>query len=195
MIAGPDLAGAYMEPDEFLAFVDRSLHRRFIADPAELPARLAALDGDRDPDGRCRVSELFCSNHTWQPAVLALMDRAGVVLLDLREYGPARAGTRFELEQVLARVPLARVLLLVDADAPIDATTAEVQRAWRQVGGARGTAAAPTRGSTSTSTSTPTPAPAPAPAPTPTLQLLQVGRGSAAEMRGLLRAAAQAAAS
>ena len=42
---------------------------------------LGALDGARDPDARFRVSELFCANTTWQPAVLALIALAVAVLL------------------------------------------------------------------------------------------------------------------
>ena len=165
MIAGPDLAGAYMEPDEFFAFLGRRLRQRFIADAAQLPAHLDALDGARDPDGRFRVSELFCANSTWKPAVLALMQRAGVVLLDLREYSAARAGTRFELQQLLQRVPLHKVVLIVGADDDLDALRAEILAAWSL-------------------TETTEPA---------VLRLLQVGSGSRAEMRGLFSAVAAAA--
>ncbi|HET9976710.1 MAG TPA: hypothetical protein VFQ20_04685, partial [Burkholderiaceae bacterium] len=103
MIAGPDLAGAFMEPDEFFVWLRRRLRERFIADPSEVGSRVDALDNARDPDGRFRVSELFCADSTWKPAVLALMDRADVVLLDLREFTPERRGTHFELVQLLRR--------------------------------------------------------------------------------------------
>lgn len=171
MIAGPDLAGACMEPDEFFAFLGRRLRERFIADVAELPARLQALDGERDPDGRFRVSELFCSNATWKAAVLALIGRAGVVLLDLREYTAARAGTRFELEAVLRRVPLQRVVIIVGAGDDPAPLQAEIQAAWQRAGGPAGGGAEPA-----------------------VLRLLQVGPGDDAEMKGLFRAAATAAA-
>jgi len=82
MIAGPDLAGAFLEPDEFFACLGHRLHERFITDPAELPGRLAAMDNAHDPDGRFQVSELFCANITWQPAVLSLINRARVALLE-----------------------------------------------------------------------------------------------------------------
>ena len=170
MIAGPDLAGAYMEPDEFFAFLGRRLRERFVADAAELPARLQALDGARDPDGRFRVSELFCSNATWKAAVLALIERAGVVLLDLREYTAARAGTRFELEQVLRRVPLQRVVIIVEAGDDPAPLHAEIQAAWQRAGGPAGDGAEPA-----------------------VLRLLALGGGSRAEMKGLFRAAAAAA--
>lgn len=170
MIAGPDLAGGHLEPDEFFAFLRRRLREHFIVDAAQIPARVQALDDDRDPDGRCRVHELFCTNATWRATVLALMARAGVVLLDLREYHPGRLGTRFELEAVLQRVPLARLIVLVaagDDPAPVEA---EIRDAWRMVD---------PRGRSDGA---------------PRLTVIAVGAGSAAEMHGLLAAACRAAA-
>ena len=132
LIAGPDLAGAFMEPDEFFVWLRRRLRERFIACADEVPSRVDALDNARDPDGRFRVSELFCADSTWKPAVLSLMDRADVVLLDLREFTPARAGTHYELVQLLRRADLRKVRVLVgtgDAMAPLQAA---LQSAWRE---------------------------------------------------------------
>lgn len=134
MIAGPDLAGAFMEPDEFFAWLRRRLHERFIARADEVPERLAALDNARDPDGRFRVSELFCTDGTWKPAVLALMDLADVVLLDLREFTPERAGTHFELVQLLRRAELRKVRVLVGAEDATAALHVALQAAWREAG-------------------------------------------------------------
>jgi hypothetical protein len=169
MIAGPDLAGGHLEPDEFFAFLDGRLRERFIIDPAEIPARLQALDSDRDPDGRCRVHELFCSNATWRATVLALMDHAGAVLLDLREYHPGRLGTRFELEAVLQRVPLSRLIVLIGAGDDPAPVRAEIADAWRLVD------------------------PRQRQDHDPSLTLLSVGSGSAAEMHGLMAAVSTAA--
>ncbi len=91
MIGGPDLAGAQMEPTEFFAFLRRRLDRLFVRSPEEISERVGQLDGERDPDGRLRINELFCSNSTWQATVLALLERAAVVMLDLRRvHGGAR---------------------------------------------------------------------------------------------------------
>ncbi len=171
MIAGPDLAGAYMEPDEFFAFLGRRLRERFIASPAELPARVQALDDQRDPDSRFRVSELFCSNSNWRDAAVALIDRAAVVLLDLRELTSQRAGTLFELEQVLRRMPLHKVVIVVDAAADPVPLQAAIQDAWQRVGGSATVMAGE-----------------------PRLTLLSLSKGSDAEMAGLFGAAAAAAA-
>jgi hypothetical protein len=169
MIAGPDLAGALMEPDEFFVWIGGRLRERFIAAPAQVAERVAALDGARDPDGRFRVSELFCAETTWRDAVLALIARADVVLLDLREFTPQRAGTKFELVQLLRRAPLAKVRVLVDARADFEPLRAAIAAAWAEAG-------------------------RPASADdTATLHLLRIGAGSERELFGLARAAAQAA--
>jgi hypothetical protein len=134
MIAGPDLAGALMEPDEFFAYLGRRLAQRYIADAGQIRERVAALDGARDPDGRFRVSELFCANTTWQQAVLALIEGAGVIVLDLREYNPSRAGTRYELQELLRRAPLERVLFLTDEPGDAPQVRAAITEAWDVVG-------------------------------------------------------------
>lgn len=170
MIAGPDLAGAYMEPDEFFAFLRRRLHERFITHADQLPQALAAMDNARDPDGRFRVSELFCANTTWQSTVLALIERAGVVMLDLREYTPERAGTHFELEALLRRAPLHKVLLVVGPHDKLPQLQAGIDTIWQAVAAQRPVAALPA-----------------------ILNIVQIGSGSDAEMWGLFRAAAAAA--
>jgi hypothetical protein len=134
MIAGPDLAGALMEPDEFFAYLRRNLADRFISDAGQIPERLAGLDGERDPDGRFRVSELFCANSTWQPVVLAMIERAGVILLDLREYTAGRAGTRYELLELLRRAPLERVIFLSDEAGDAPQLRSIIEEAWQVVG-------------------------------------------------------------
>ncbi len=170
MIAGPDLAGAFMEPDEFLAWLEGRLGDRFVADAAGVPERTAALDGAPDPDGRFRVTELFCANTTWQATVLALIERAGAVLLDLREYTEQRAGTRFELVTLLRLADLARVIVLTDEGEAAPRLRGALDAAWLEAGGRADGGAAPP------------------------LAVLQVLSGSDAEMRGLVHAVGRAAA-
>jgi hypothetical protein len=166
MIGGPDLAGALMEPDEFFSYLRRTLAERFIRDASQIGERLAALDGVRDPDGRFRVSELFCSNTTWREAVLAMIERAGVILLDLREYTPNRAGTRYELQELLRRAPLERVLLLTDELGDAPQVKSAITEAWQAVGRRMGQ----------------------------TLRIVQLQHESGAELDGLFRVAAKSAA-
>jgi hypothetical protein len=170
MIAGPDLAGAYMEPDEFFKYLRGRLREHFVADPDAAAPRVAALDRLRDPDGRFRVTEVYCTADTWQPTVLEMMARAGVILLDLREYAGTRLGTRYELTEVLRRAPLQKVLVLVGSGDDVGGLRAEIESIWRDVGRSRRDRAESLE-----------------------LTVLQFNRSSHAEIRGLFRAAVRAA--
>jgi hypothetical protein len=172
MIAGPDLTGAYLEPNEFFDYLRGRLREHFIADPDDATSRVKALDNARDPDGRFRVNELLCANSTWQPTVSQMIAHADVILLDLREYSQQRKGTRFELTELLRRAPLNKVLLLIDAKDDVAHFTAEVESIWREVGGYRSDSAR-----------------------LRDLQVLQFSKGSNAEMHGLFRATVHAATS
>jgi hypothetical protein len=166
MIAGPDLAGAYLEPHEFFAFLRGRLRDQFVTDPGDAPQRVSTLDPGRDPDGRFRITELYCTADTWQPTVLEMMARAGVILLDLREYSEARQGTRYELTALLRRAPLSNVIVLVDAGRHVITLREQIESIWREVARFR-----------------------PDAAESPQLSVLQFRRGSTAEMLGLFRAA------
>jgi hypothetical protein len=136
MIAGRDLAGASIEPDEFFAFIRGRLGARFVRTPSEIRAQVEGLDRARDPDGRFRVTELFCVEDTWRTTVDALMARAAVVLLDLREYHPGRAGTRYEIFQLMNIVPVARIIVLLGRNDDVDEVSVELQQAWSAMGNA-----------------------------------------------------------
>ena len=114
MIGAPDLASSTIDPDEFLDFLAGRLRDRFIVDPAEAPARLAAMDDRCDLDARWRVTELFCGNDAWRAAVRGLMARSDLVAMDLRSFGPDNQGCIFELQALIDLVPPGRVALLVD---------------------------------------------------------------------------------
>ncbi|HUL63329.1 MAG TPA: hypothetical protein VLW55_01825 [Burkholderiaceae bacterium] len=114
LIAGPDLATTTVEPHEFLAFVGGRLSRQFVQGDADLERRMAALDIQPDPDGRFRVSEFFCHADTWQATMKRLAGVAEGVLMDLRGFTRTNQGCIYELEQLLAAVPLDRLLLVVD---------------------------------------------------------------------------------
>jgi hypothetical protein len=129
-IAGPDLAGASIEPDEFFAFMRRRLADRFVRIAAEIGPAVKGLDRARDSDSRCRVNELFCIEDTWREMVGALIGQAKVVLLDLREYKPSRAGTRYEIYQLMNVVPVQRIVVLLGRDDDLHAVSAEVNGAW-----------------------------------------------------------------
>ena len=129
-IAGPDLAGASIEPDEFFAFMRGQLADRFVRSAPEISAAVDRLDRERDPDGRFRVNELFCAEDTWRETVQMLMAQAGVVLLDLREYTASHAGTRYEIYQLMNVVSVDRVIVLFGSAEDTDGISTELHRAW-----------------------------------------------------------------
>ena len=114
MIGGTDLATRTINPADYLRFLSRRLCHRFIVTDAELHQNLERLDNRPDPDGRYRVNEFFCNVHAWQKALVALLDRADVVLMDLRGFGPQNQGCVFELQKLVERGPVGQVFLVVD---------------------------------------------------------------------------------
>lgn len=113
MIAAPDVVARTIDPADFLAWLLGRVNESFVRNAAELQARLAAIDRARDPDGRFRINEFCCADTTWRATVVELMDRADVVLMDLRGFGADRQGCAFELHQLSTRIDPARVVLVV----------------------------------------------------------------------------------
>lgn len=133
MIGGTDLATSLIEPNELFQFWSRRLRRIFLANDADIQARLHTLDVGRDPDLRYRINEFFCHDNTWQAAVKALAQRSTVVLMDLRGFGKQNRGCEFELEMLLDVVSVARVVLLVDETTEIDTLKQVLHAAWSKM--------------------------------------------------------------
>jgi hypothetical protein len=120
MIAAPDVVARTVDPGDFLRFAVGDIGATFVTTADDLQQRLATLDRAPDPDGRYRVNEFCCRDSSWQATVVQLIERADAVVMDLRGYGPQRAGCAFELGQLAQRRQAAQVVLLVDGstDAP-----------------------------------------------------------------------------
>ena len=114
LISATDLARGRFEPDEFLDFLGGRLANGYVGDATDLERRLARLDVRPDPDGRFRVNEFFCRADTWQQTVTRLMPRSDLVAMDLRAFTSERKGCLFELGALIDKVPLHRVVLLID---------------------------------------------------------------------------------
>ena len=97
LIAGADLIGHTLDPDDLFAFLNGDLASRFIANVDQVPQRLRGFDWQPDPDGRFRVNECYCFDTTWQAALAALVQGADVVLMDLRGFQARNLGCRHEL--------------------------------------------------------------------------------------------------
>jgi hypothetical protein len=133
LIAGPDLVTTVIEPHEFLGFVGGRLARQFVQGEADLDQRLARLDTRPDPDGRYRVNEFFCHADTWQPTMRQLARASQVVLMDLRSFSRTNQGCVYELGELLAAVPLDRVVFVVDASTDRPFLEATLQDLWQRI--------------------------------------------------------------
>jgi hypothetical protein len=114
MIAGADLAMRTIDPGDTVRFVGGRLMKLFIRDEQNLQERLFSQDVEPDPDGRFRLAKFFCYEDTWQPTLVALLDRSDAVLVDLRGFSTSNRGILFELEQLVSRDLLSRTLMIVD---------------------------------------------------------------------------------
>ena len=115
LIAGTDLAASTLTPHQFLDFLSGRLGRSFIGDEQAVDRGLQKLDCHPDADGRFRINDFFCHADTWQSVLSRLISRTNVVLMDLRNFTKDNAGCIFELETLLDKVPLRRLVLVVDA--------------------------------------------------------------------------------
>jgi hypothetical protein len=131
LVAGIDVAARTVDPGDFLAFVGGRLANRYVAGPESLRERLGALDVVRDPDGRFRINDFYCHGDTWQPTVQALLDASDRVLMDVRSLSERNQGCRYELEQLVWRLPTDALVLVVDAGTDIARLGAILDGAWR----------------------------------------------------------------
>lgn len=116
LIAGTDLMSRTLDPDELFAYFEGRLAERFVATESEVPRRISELDLAPDPDGRYRVNDCYCFDTTWRTVLDALVQKADVVLMDLRGFKEKNAGCIHELGVLAGASHLQRVVLLHDQD-------------------------------------------------------------------------------
>ncbi len=116
LIAGTDLLDRTLDADDIFTFIDGRLTSRFIQNPADVAARLAAFDLAPDAEGRFRINECYCHDSTWQAALAALVERSDVVLMDLRSFKAHNQGCRHELGVLAQALRISRVVVLTDGD-------------------------------------------------------------------------------
>jgi hypothetical protein len=148
-LEGQDSVVRSIEVREALA-LDR-IDAVLVHSPGDLERRVAALPDHPDDNGRYRRQAFQCTDAIWRSAIRTLLDRSDRVLMDLSSLSHSDLGCAYELGLLLDRVPLSRVLLLVDAstdfaclqqvldaaeqriapDSPNKATAAATASAWR----------------------------------------------------------------
>jgi hypothetical protein len=130
LIAGPDLATRTVDPGDTLALIGGRLAEQYVASVGEIPHRMAALDRRPDPDGRFRVNEVYCHDDTWRPSLQGLLDSSDGVLMDLRSFSKGNAGCIFELEEIVRRVPIDRVVFVCDRTTDLQLVEDVLRPAW-----------------------------------------------------------------
>lgn len=141
LIAGPDLATANLEPHELLDFIGGRLDRTFIKDTGALERQIGVMDHHPDPDGRFRINEFFCHDDTWRPTLQRLVTESDAVLMDLRGFSPGNQGCLYELQQLLALVPLPAIVLCIDATTDAPFLRRVLDSTWRALPASRQPAA------------------------------------------------------
>jgi hypothetical protein len=79
------------------------------------------------------MRSILCANSTWRAAVDRLLDTADLVVLDLSGYTDRRAGTRYELQRVLDRVPAERLIMLADPKSKNKILEEAIADAWARL--------------------------------------------------------------
>jgi hypothetical protein len=114
VISAPDIVTRTVGPADVLRLVSGRANEKFVDSQSDLERKLLNLDLRADPDGRYRVNEFWCRDNSWQAAVVRLMDRCDVIVVDVRGLAIQHTGIGFELEQLAARLPAERIVLVVD---------------------------------------------------------------------------------
>ena len=129
-VVGLDLAMYTLNAMALEDFLRGRVRRQFVKNLEEVRARVAALPSALAIDRRYPLNELHCLPETWQAMVIALLEAADVVLLDLRGLHAANRGVLYELALAVQRVPLPRLVILTDARTDSSLVERAAQEAW-----------------------------------------------------------------
>lgn len=124
----------------------------FVGSPAGLEAELASVQHPacargrrrltsvgshtirvRDRYGSYPVTAVLCHGAFWQHALDLVLDRVNLVVLDLSGFTPANAGTQYELQRVIDRYPIERVVFLADPHSNRRFLTKQIDLAWHRM--------------------------------------------------------------
>jgi hypothetical protein len=85
----------------------------------------------RDRYGSYPMSALLCHGTFWKAAVDRLLEQADLVVFDLSGMTERNVGTTYELQRVVDRFPIERVVFLADQRSKSAFLGSELTRAWR----------------------------------------------------------------
>jgi hypothetical protein len=87
----------------------------------------------RDRLGSYPVRSLLCHDNFWKTAVDVLLTQVDVVLLDLSGFRRENTGTGWELQRLIDRFRIDRVLLLADPSSDREFLQTQIRHAWSQM--------------------------------------------------------------
>ena len=133
LIGGTDLVNMTIEPHEFFEFLNGRLSRAFVRNQDDIEHRQSQGSITPDPDGLFRIDDFFCHDDTWQMTVSLLAPKVNAVLMDLRGFTAENRGCIAEIEQLVASVPINRIVLLADSSSSISVIEKIVQNAFSTI--------------------------------------------------------------
>jgi Putative peptidoglycan binding domain len=130
----PDFSGLFITSrDQFITRLDGSSpeasakHWRAFRDIGPLTIRAWDWYGSYPPRA------FLCHGSIWREAVDVLLARVDLVVLDLSGFMPYNRGTRYELQRVVDRFPVERVIFLADKRSDLRFLSEQIQGAWQNM--------------------------------------------------------------
>jgi hypothetical protein len=99
----------------------------------EVESRLAGFEYERADGGRFAVNTILCSDGTWQLALNELIASTDVVQMDLGGFDEDNQGCAHELGLLVDRVPLERVLLVLDDSTDVPLLRRVLAESWSRM--------------------------------------------------------------
>jgi hypothetical protein len=99
----------------------------------EVESRLAGFEYERTDGGRFAVNTILCSDGTWQVALNELIASTDVVQMDLGGFDEDNQGCAHELGLLVDRVPLERVLLVLDDSTDVPLLRRVLEESWSRM--------------------------------------------------------------
>jgi hypothetical protein len=133
LIGGPDLARSTIQPHSLLQFLLQRTKRSLVSSDDVMEKQIARLPGAVDLDMRSRITDFLCTERMWRKTVNALMCRADKVLADFRGLISENEGALYEIEQMVCRVPVERIVILADGLRAKSIIEKAVSDAWTRL--------------------------------------------------------------
>lgn len=112
------------------AFLLRHGDDQFLRTNEDVDRRLEKLDSQLEGDAGYPINSVYCYTTAWQHAVQRLGPESDAALMDLRGFTREHQGCIFELNWLIQRISLSRIILLTDATTDQQALEEVIQTAW-----------------------------------------------------------------